>query len=132
MTLRPKLIKVLQLIVWTIPLVIVPIAHGASSSPSPMGISLTYVDVIKILNGLVCWAMRLGVSLAALFWVIGGLQIMVGGRVGGDEKKLGILAGKATLTQVLIGFVVIFLASAILSVVADAVGAHYSPIPLIC
>lgn len=129
MRIRPLYIRIAYLIAWTIPFLIVPTVHVSASGA---GISLTYVDVIKILNGLVCWAMRLGVALAVVFWVWGGIQIMAGGHIGGDEKKVGVLSGKATLTQVLIGLVVILMASAILSIVADAVGASFSPVPLVC
>ncbi|OGN27547.1 MAG: hypothetical protein A3A33_04995 [Candidatus Yanofskybacteria bacterium RIFCSPLOWO2_01_FULL_49_25] len=130
-----RTVKILHLIAWTVPFLIVPVFHAAGApSPSPLGISLTYVDVINILNGLVCWAMRIGVLLAVIFWVFGGIQIMAGSTlsIGKGEKKNSISAGKSTLTQVLIGLVVILLVSAILHLVANTVGSSYSIIPLVC
>jgi len=99
----------------------------AASGESLSGIDLTANDVIDIINGLACWAMRVAGAVMVIFLVLAGLRFM---NAQGDTTKWA--TAKKNFNHVLIGIVVIMGTYVIIATVANAVGADFSFIPLVC
>ncbi len=84
-------------------------------------------DVLAIINGLACWLIRVATLVAIIFIVIAGFKFMT---AQGDAAKL--TGAKKNFQRVLIGIVVIMGVYVIIATVANAVGADFSFIPLVC
>lgn len=91
------------------------------------GIDLTIQDVFAIINGLVCWLIRIITPIMIIFIVIAGLRFM---HARGNATEFA--AAKKNFNHVLIGLVVIMGVYVIIATVANAVGADFSFIPLVC
>ncbi len=92
------------------------------------GEDLTIQNVLKIINGIACWLIRVITSVMVIFLVFIGFKFM---NAQGDPGK--ITDAKKSFNNVLIGIVVIMSAYVIIATVANAVGVKdFSFIPLVC
>ena len=63
------------------------VAHGVSSTAVPSSVpgkGLTMANLSEVIGKIATWLMEIGVALAVVFIVIGGIQYML---AGGDEEK---------------------------------------------
>ncbi|MEX2052845.1 MAG: pilin [Candidatus Paceibacterota bacterium] len=111
-----------------------PSPRGSSPSPSGNngtsglpGEDFTIQDVFAIINGLACWLIRVATLVMIIFIILAGFKFMT---AQGDPAKL--TGAKKNFKHVLIGMVVIMGAYVIIATVANAVGADFSFVPLVC
>ncbi len=91
------------------------------------GVDLTVEGIFNIITGLACWLSRVAVAVMIIFIVLAGLRFM---NARGDAGKW--TTAKKNFNQVLSGTLVIMGVYVIIATVANAVGANFSFIPLVC
>ncbi|MBI2062700.1 MAG: hypothetical protein HYT61_00435 [Candidatus Yanofskybacteria bacterium] len=99
----------------------------AASEEGLTGVDLTVEGVFNIITGLACWLSRVAVAVMVIFIVLAGLRFM---NARGDAGKW--TDAKKNFNQVLLGTLVIMGVYVIIATVANAVGADFSFIPLVC
>ncbi|MEX1064131.1 MAG: pilin [Candidatus Paceibacterota bacterium] len=100
---------------------------GTSGTSGLPGEDFTIQDVFAIINGLACWLIRVATLVMIIFIILAGFKFMT---AQGDSAKL--TGAKKNFKHVLIGMVVIMGAYVIIATVANAVGADFSFVPLVC
>jgi ABC-type transport system involved in multi-copper enzyme maturation permease subunit len=85
-----------------------------STQTTSAGDNGTGGDIVGILDNILAYLIGLLYFVAVVFALYGGFQILT---AGGDEEK--VKKGKTTLIQAVIGLIVIFLASNIISWIID-------------
>ncbi len=104
------------------------VAHGATLETDKLpGQDLDFNGLIKILNGLACWLIRIVGTILVIFAIIAGFQYMMSG---GNPERLK--QANQNFIYVLIGGLVIFGVGVIIWTVANAVGVDANLLPWVC